>query len=130
MTNSRLNISSGSTWEDIVGYSRAVKVGNHIYVSGTTATINRDDNKIANDPYLQTKQCINKIQTALLKAGSSLNDVIRIRIYVVNIEDWEKIGYAIKEKFADIKPTATMVEISRLIAPGLLVEIEAEAYLL
>ena len=112
------------------GYSRAVKIDKHIYVSGTTATIPKDDNKTFLDPYFQTKQCIDKIEAALNKAGSSLLDVVRIKIYVVNIDDWEKTGKAIKEHFGNIKPAATMVEVSRLISPDLLVEIEADAYLL
>lgn len=129
MTNKRINISSGSPWEDIVGYSRAVRIDNHIYVSGTTATINEQNKERLNDPYLQTIQCIDKIKLALSKAGASLTDVVRIRIFVININDWEIIGKALKESFGDIKPAATMVEASRLISEELLVEIEADAYL-
>ena len=129
MDSKRINISSGSPWEDIVGYSRAVKIDKHIYVSGTTATINKEDDECLNNPYLQTKQCIDKIHSALIKAGSSLSDVVRIRIFVVNIDDWEIIGKALNESFGNIKPAATMVEVSKLITPDLLVEIEADAYL-
>lgn len=127
MSGKRINISSNSPWEEKVGYSRAVKIDNHIYLAGTTATIT---DEIKSDPYLQTKDCILKIEKALIKAKSSLNDVVRVRMYVVNIDDWELISKAFFEFFHDIKPAATMVEVSRLIAPELVVEIEAEAYLL
>ena len=116
MSGKRINISSNSPWEEKVGYSRAVKIDNHIYLAGTTATIT---DEIKSDPYLQTKDCILKIEKALIKAKSSLNDVVRVRI-----------SKAFFEFFHDIKPAATMVEVSRLIAPELVVEIEAEAYLL
>lgn len=125
----RKNISSGAPWEDIVGYSRAVKVDNQIFVSGTTAT---DENNVIvgiDDPYLQTKQCIKNIEKALIKGGANLNHIVRARIYVVNIDDWEIIGKAFSESFQDIKPAATMVEVSRLITPDILVEIEIDAYL-
>ena len=127
MSNKRINISSNSPWEAIVGYSRAVKIDNTIFVSGTTATL---DGVIVgiNDPYKQTIQCIKNIETALTKANASLNDVVRIRIYVVNIDDWEIIGKGLSQYFKDIKPAATMVEVNKLITPEILVEIEADAY--
>ena len=123
----RVNISSGSPWEDIVGYSRAVKVGDQLFVSGTTATNEKGEIVGIENSYQQTKQCINNIESALNKVSYSLSDIVRIRIYVVNINEWEEIGKAISESFQFIKPAATMVEVSKLITPEALVEIEAEA---
>jgi enamine deaminase RidA (YjgF/YER057c/UK114 family) len=129
MTKKRINISSNSPWEDIVGYSRAVKIENHVFVSGTTAIDNDGNITGVDNPYAQTKQCIENINIALSKAGANLNDVVRLRIFVVNIDDWEIIGKALGEYFLKIKPAATMVEVNRLITPDILVEIEADAYI-
>ncbi len=123
----RQNISSGAKWEDIVGYSRAVRVGNIIEVAGTTA-VDQNGNVIGkNDPYLQTKAILFIIEKALSDAGASLADVVRTRIYVTDIRHWEAIGQAHGEFFATIKPASTMVGTSGLIDPHMLVEIEATA---
>lgn len=122
----RRRISSGAEWESTVGYSRAVRVGNRVLVSGTTA-VEEDGTPLDGDAYDQTRRALDIVETALEEAGATLADVVRTRLYVVDINDWEAIGRAHGEVFGDVRPAATMVAVSRLIDPSLAVEVEVEA---
>ena len=123
----RINISSGTQWEELVGYSRAVRVGNVVEVAGTTAVDENGEVVGINNPYEQTRFILSKIEKTLIAAGAAIKDVVRTRIFVTNITDWEEIGRAHAEYFRDIKPAATMVEVKALINPELLVEMEVSA---
>ena len=125
--NDRINISTGAKWESVVGFSRAVKIGNQVFVSGTVA-VDGESNVVApNNYYEQTKFIIQKIEKALQKTGASLKDVVRTRMFVLDIECWQEVARAHKEFFKDIKPATSMIQISKLIANELVVEIEADA---
>jgi len=127
MATVRKNIASGTRWEPVVGYSRAVRVGNAVYVAGTTATDEQGNIVGKGDPYVQTRQALRNIELALTKAGATMKDVVRTRVFVKDIEDWDIVGKAHGEVFGEIRPASTMVQVSGFVDPRMLVEIEVDA---